>query len=107
MRGRALQGDWVRIHDTVLDAGRRSDRLPPETRAVPLEMWVKGFLIDGQAGPGDRVTVETAAGRRVEGVLVDLSPSWSHGFGDHVPELDELGRRMRRWTRESSEESGT
>ena len=101
----AGEGDWVRIRDIVLAPEDRSDRIPPETREKPLEMWVKGFLVDAQARIGDRVTVETATGRRATGLLEDVAPSWDHGFGSHVPELERLGRRLRDRMRRLPEEA--
>ena len=98
----AYPGDWVRIHDIVLTPQERSDRLPGDTRKVPLEMWVKGVLMDTPANPGDEVTVETATGRRITGVLEEVGPAWDHGFGRHIPELEELGRRLRRSLKEIS-----
>ena len=96
----ARRGDWVRIHDIILTPEERLNRLPEDTRKVPLEMWVKGALVDESARPGDRVTVETATGRRTSGVLQEIAPAWDHGFGRHIPELEELGRRLRRTLKE-------
>jgi hypothetical protein len=96
----AARGDRIRIRKTVLKPGERSERIPEETRRTPMVMWVKGFLIDESGAVGDMVTVETDTGRRVTGELVDETPSWNHGFGRQVPELDELARRMRVLARE-------
>jgi len=96
----AVRGERIRIRTTVLEAGERSERIPEETRRTPMVMWVKGALVDESGVVGDPVTVETDTGRRVAGELVDEAPSWDHGFGGQVPELDELARRMRNLARE-------
>ena len=41
----AKKGDWVQIHNTVLTPAERSGSLPEDTKANPLEMWVKGHLV--------------------------------------------------------------
>jgi len=91
----ARYGDWVRIHDVLLESGERADHLPADTRSVPMEMWIKGSLKDDSAVLGDPVTVETVTGRLVEGVLVETVPAWNHGFGHFVPELQALASRIR------------
>ncbi|MEE4216798.1 MAG: 2-amino-4-oxopentanoate thiolase subunit OrtA [Xanthomonadales bacterium] len=91
---KAKQGDWVRIHTTVLSAADRSGRLPEDTRKAPVELWVKGRL-QADSSVGERVEVETATGRRVAGELIDTAPVWGHGFGDFVPELEEIGRQLK------------
>lgn len=100
---KAHRGDWVRIQGIVLNPEERSDRLPEDTRKVPLKMWVKGVLVDDSASCGDWVTVETATGRRTSGILEEIGPAWSHGFGKHVPELEELGRRFQHFRRNPHE----
>lgn len=96
----AVRGKRIRIRKTVLESGERSERIPEDTRRTPMVMWVKGSLIESNGAVGDTVTVETDTGRRVAGELVDEAPSWNHGFGGQVPELDELARRLRRLARE-------
>lgn len=92
MNGR--KGDWVRIHSTILAPEDRSQRLPEDTRQVPVEMWVKGLLL-ADAKVGEKVEVETATGRFVSGRLIDTTPFWGHGFGDFVPELELVGRQLK------------
>ncbi len=96
----AIRGDWVRIHDIIMSPEERSERLPEDTRRVPLEMWVKGTLTEESARVGDKVTVETTTGRRVRGILIDTAPAWDHNFGTLVPELEVLGRRLKASLRE-------
>ncbi|MCG4586594.1 2-amino-4-ketopentanoate thiolase, partial [Anaerosalibacter bizertensis] len=63
----AKKGDWVRIHNIVLNPEDRSPNLPEDTKKVPLEMWDKGFLLNEGANIGDMVEVESYIGRKVEG----------------------------------------
>lgn len=92
---RASAGDWVQIHDVVLRPEERTGKIPEDTRAVPLESWVKG-IITADAALGDHVTVTTTCGRRVSGELVAVNPGYDYGFGHaYVPELLEIGRQAR------------
>jgi hypothetical protein len=95
MARKAIRGQWVQVHRIVLAAGTRAPQIPPETQAVPLEMWVKGFLTTGSATEGEEVTIETVTGRRLTGRLVDAQPQYRHGFGEPVPELLTIGRECR------------
>jgi len=61
----AAKGDLVQIHNIILTPEQRPESLPPETRAVPFEGWVKGFLVDEAASLGQEVTIETLAGREM------------------------------------------
>lgn len=99
----AKRGDWVRIHNIVLEAGQRAQNVPEDTQKVPLEMWVKGFLLDESANIGDRVKVETYIGRVVEGTLVEVNPYYKHNFGKAVPELLYVGRQARKLLLEGDE----
>lgn len=91
----AKKGTWVRIHNIVLKPEERSPHLPEDTRKVPLEMWVKGFLLNDEANIGDMVEVETYIGRREKGKLVEVNPYYTHSFGKCVPELLYIGRQLR------------
>lgn len=90
------QGDWVRIHSVVLAPGQRAPQVPEDTARVPLEMWVKGYLTQ-DARIGDTVTVRTAAGRLAQGTLIEDGLSYSHSFGDNVPELRQVANMV--WDR--------
>jgi hypothetical protein len=90
----ANKGDWVRIHDIVLTPEERAPQVPDDTKAVPLELWVKGFL-EVEANIGDSVTVTTLTGRKASGVLVEISPTYTHSFGDYVPELHKISAQLR------------
>ena len=91
----AKKGDWVRIHNIVLEVGERATNIPEETQNVPLEMWDKGFLLNDSAIIGDKVKVETYIGRIVEGNLLEVNPYYKHDFGKCVPELLYIGRQAR------------
>lgn len=94
MTGRKDQ--WVRIHDIVLKPEERTGNLPEDTKKVPLELWVKGFLLS-DAEIGDAVSVRTITGRIMQGTLVEISPSYDHGFGrTFIPELLEIGISLRK-----------
>lgn len=88
------RGTWVEIHRVVLPAGQRAPQVPEDTQRVPLEMRVKGFLVE-DARIGDEAEIETAAGRRLRGTLSDASPAYRHGFGPPVPELVGVGAEAR------------
>ena len=51
-------GTWVEIHKIALVAGKRTAQLPGDTRQVPLELRVKGFLV-ADAAMGDEAEIET------------------------------------------------
>jgi hypothetical protein len=92
----ACRGDWVQIHQVLLQPGERAPQVPPETQSVPLELWVKGFLVSPQtAALGDEVEVETVTGRRHTGELRAVEPAYEHGFGAPVPELQRIGWELR------------
>ena len=40
----AKKGDWVLIHKIVLSPEERAPQVPDDTKKVPLEMWIKGYL---------------------------------------------------------------
>ncbi|HHV38014.1 MAG TPA: 2-amino-4-ketopentanoate thiolase [Tepidimicrobium sp.] len=91
----AKKGDWVRIHNIVLEAGQRAPNIPEDTQNVPLELWDKGFLLDESARIGDKVEIETYIGRKMEGTLIEVNPYYEHDFGKCVPELFYIGRQVR------------
>ena len=86
----AKKGDWVRIHSVILTSEERSPAVPEDTKHVPLECWMKGYL-QTDAQIGDAVFVTTRTGRVVSGELVEVDPHYSHSFGDFVPELQRAG----------------
>jgi hypothetical protein len=101
---KAEKGAWVQIHRRVLDPEERSGRLPRETRDVPLEMWLNGFLLEATAEIGDEVEIETAIGRRERGTLNLVNPGYSHSFGTTVPELLHIRAALRDIVRDMDDE---
>lgn len=86
---------WVEIHDIVLKPEERTGNLPEETKKVPLEMRLKGFLLE-EAELGDRVKIRTVTGRIVEGTLLKENPVYEHGYGEaFIPELLTIGQNLR------------
>jgi hypothetical protein len=85
---------WVEIHRVLLDKGERAPQVPQDTRELPLEMKVKGFLLH-EAALGDEVEIVTAAGRKTQGTLSAVNPSYDHNFGPPIPELSTIGREVR------------
>ncbi len=87
-------GTWVAVEQTVLAPGERAPGIPAETAAVPLLARIKGFLVQAGA-PGTEVLIRTAIGREVRGVLREVNPAYTHGFGSVVPELIRIGEEAR------------
>lgn len=92
----AKKGDWIQIHNVVLKAEERTAKIPQDTQQCDLEMWVKGILLEESAKVGDWVTVETATGRLQKGVLLEENPHYTHSYGDFVPEIIEIDKRLRK-----------
>lgn len=90
----AKKGDFVMVYDVVLSPQERAPQAPEDTRACPLEMRVRGFLVE-DASVGDLVTIETLTGRHVSGKLVEVAPTYSHSFGNHIPEIFVIGKQLR------------
>jgi hypothetical protein len=90
----AKQGEWVRIHSVVLQPKERAPQVPEDTARQPLELWVKGFLLQ-DAQPGDRVQVRTRTGRVAEGTLLEDGLDYTHSFGHFVPELMQIDAQVR------------
>lgn len=95
----AAKGSWVEIHSIVLAAGARAPQVPEDTKQVPLEMRVKGFLVEA-ANKGEDVEIITTTGRHLHGILVEINPAYSHGFGVPIAELSVIGGEVRAMLRE-------
>lgn len=93
------KGTWVEIHRVVLRPGERSPQVPGDTRQVPLEMRVKGFLLE-PASRGAEVEIVTPAGRRLRGILAEINPAYTHSFGSPIPELSTVGDEVRAMLRD-------
>ncbi|HKM39646.1 MAG TPA: 2-amino-4-oxopentanoate thiolase subunit OrtA [bacterium] len=88
------KGQWVEIHRIMLQPPERACQVPKDTKQVPLEMFIKGFLLH-DAEIGDIVNIETLTGRRVSGELVRENPGYRHDFGQPITELLEIGPKLR------------
>lgn len=91
----AKKNDYVRVHRTVLDAVERTGKLPDDTKSVPLEMWVKGWLQDEEAQLGDTVTIKTMVGRLETGELMEVNPCYELNYGEFVPEILQIEQQLR------------
>ena len=89
------KNEWVQVHSVVLTSDQRAPQVPDDTKSVPLEMWVKGFLTE-DAKLGEMVTVKTVTGRLVEGKLIQVHPTFRHSFGEFVPEILEIDQTIRK-----------
>lgn len=85
-------GTWVEIKQVVLTPEQRAPTLPEDTKATPYLLRVSGFLV-GPAELGGPARVRTLIGRELDGTLVRVNPSYTHSFGDTVPELLTIGLR--------------
>lgn len=91
----ATKGDWVQIELTILTPKERAPQVPEDTKKVPLQMRVKGFLLDDTATIGEYVTIQTMTGRSVIGKLIAVNPKYEHDFGEPIPELMNIGKELR------------
>jgi hypothetical protein len=87
-------GTWVELHRIVLSSDERSPHLPDDTRQLPLEMRVKGFLIDA-AAIGEEAQIKTVTGRHLHGTLAAANPAYTHSFGPPIAELATIGAEAR------------
>ena len=81
------KGTYVMIKKVVLKHDERSNNLPEDTKTKDFMMKIKGYLLK-DANLNDLVEIETETKRKVEGILVEVNPSYTHSFGDHVDEID-------------------
>ncbi len=88
------KGVWVEVHGTVLPAGERAPQVPEDTQGVPLEMRVKGFLVE-PAALGEEAEIVTPAGRKLRGRLAEVNPAYLHSFGAPIPELSSIGSEVK------------
>ncbi len=80
------KGDWVEVRDVVMRPEERAPQVPDDTKKTPLILWVKGHAL-ASANIGDIVEIETVTSRKVKGVLTAVNPSYTHTYGEYVPEL--------------------
>lgn len=93
------KGTWVEIYNIVLPAGERAPHVPEDTQQVPLEMRVKGFLVE-PASLDEEVGIITTVGRHLRGTLVEVNPAYTHQFGAPIAELSTIGGEVRAILRE-------
>ena len=86
---------WVGICATILDAGSRADGIPADTAAVPLKMWVKGYLL-ADCEIGSEAEIRTATGRIERGVLEEVQPHSNVDYGAFVPEMLKIGADVKK-----------
>ena len=86
------KGSWVEVRTIILQPSERAAAVPADTAATPLVQWISGFL-DEEARIGDEVTITSIIGRQHTGVLGCVNPSYSHSFGNTVPELLTIGTK--------------
>ena len=90
----AKKGDWVMIYNIVLEPKDRAPQIPEDTKKVPLEMWIKGFLLE-DTEVGEIANIETIVGRKVSGKLVEIHPTHKHNYGNHIPEILQIGKTLK------------
>ena len=87
-------GTWVSIRSTILEAGSRADGIPEDTAAVPLMMWVKGYLTQDCA-VGRDAEIRTVTNRIERGTLEEVEPATNVDYGDFVAEIGCIGEVAR------------
>ncbi len=90
----AKKGEWVEIENVLLKPEERASHIPDDTKATPLMMWTRGFLVDERAQIGDFVCVKTLTDRNTNGTLVSINPRHEHDFGNPVQELLMIGSEL-------------
>lgn len=99
MTEHAVKNTWVEIGGVVLQKDERAPNLPDDTKQVPLEMRVKGFLLQ-DAEKGGEAEIITPSGRTVRGTLIGINPEYTHMFGRPIPELSSIAGEIRAILRE-------
>ncbi|MDD4541942.1 MAG: 2-amino-4-oxopentanoate thiolase subunit OrtA, partial [Eubacteriales bacterium] len=85
----------VVIEVEILTPEQRAPQIPEDTKETSLIALYKGYLQNETANEGDVVTIKTAIGREVEGVLTTRDTSPTHTYGKVVPELLEAHKMVR------------
>ena len=88
------KGSWVEIHRVILKAGERAPQVPEDTKVVPLEMKVRGFLLS-DAGLYEQVEIRTLSGRILSGKFIKKNPGYSHSFGRPIAPLITIGPELK------------
>ena len=95
MSQKAYKGQWVKIYNIILNPSERAPTVPEDTKKVPLEMWLNGFLDQDEAKLGEEVRIKTFIGRTVKGTLDEIEPTYDHSFGKPILELLAIGPKAR------------
>ena len=88
------KGQWVIIHKNILSPEERAPQVPDDTKKVPLEMWVKGYLTH-DSKLGEQAEIITRTKRIESGTLLEVNPYYKHNFGKFVPELLIINQQVR------------
>lgn len=88
------KGNYVEIEMLVLSPEDRALNIPEETRKTPLSLWAKGFL-EEESEIGKTGKITTINGRQLEGVITEVNPSYTHDFGEFVPETLYIGTQAK------------
>jgi 2-amino-4-ketopentanoate thiolase alpha subunit len=96
----AKRGDFIQVHKVILEPDQRMEGLPPSTKSVPYECWIKGFLIDEKANKGDKVRIETFIGREISGTMDLVNPVYEHNFGVPQREILPIGNEVKKQLKE-------
>ena len=86
---KVTKGTWVQIEQVLLTPAERAPSLPDDTRQVPYVLRVSGFLLEN-AELDQEARIRTLIGRELSGALKTVNPSYTHSFGETVPELLEI-----------------
>jgi 2-amino-4-ketopentanoate thiolase alpha subunit len=90
-----LVGSYVEIMQVVLSEHERASNIPEDTKATPLKMWAKGWLLQ-DAVEGSTALVRTINGRILEGIITEVNPAYSHDYGELIPEVLLIGAQAKR-----------
>ena len=90
----ATKGTWVNLRKTILEPAERAEGIPADTSAVPLIMWVSGFL-ENDAEIGQEATIRTRMNRVETGILEEVNPTTHVNYGEFVPEIMQIGAQAR------------
>ncbi|QVK20895.1 2-amino-4-ketopentanoate thiolase [Mycoplasmatota bacterium] len=85
---------YVEVHIIVLSSEDRTAKIPEETKKVPYEMFVKGFLVN-DADLKEEVSIKTITGRVVKGILIKENPTYELGYGNYVSHIMKIKEILR------------
>ena len=103
MLNSAKLNDYVEIEIMVLEPKDRSKNVPEDTAKLPYKAFIKGHLVNQEANLGDMVKIKSPIGREIEGVLSNILPPFTHGYGHPIPELLTVGNELKEILDESGE----